>query len=143
MTPLELLVRCQAAGLTLHPVGDRLAVSLAARLTPQLAAQLRAAKAQLLALLAAGPGLRPDELPWLPVAGQVLAGEFDSGTRSELESVWFGVRTIRHPVCQQARARLETLLGRRPRPGVAAGEAPVPRPARPPPRNAPGNEPRP
>ena len=50
--PAELLDRCRAAGLRLRPTGGHLAVSPVGKLTPELAAELRAAKAELLALLA-------------------------------------------------------------------------------------------
>lgn len=113
---LELLLdRCRRAGLQLAPEGPHLRVSPPEKLTPELAAELRAAKPQLLALLNSAPSLRPDEWPWLHVAKQILAGEFDGGYRSELESVWLGVRHIAHPDCQAARARLETLLGKTPK----------------------------
>ena len=46
------------------------------------------------------------------LARQILAGEFDPGNRSLLESLLIGVRSVPHPLCHQARARLENLLGR-------------------------------
>jgi hypothetical protein len=111
-TITELLDRCRRLGLELDRDGDNLAVSPPDRITPELAAGFRAYKTQLLALLTSAGRLRPDELAWLHVAAQVNAGEFDPGTRSELESVWIGVRNIQHPACQSARARLETLLSK-------------------------------
>ncbi len=111
---LALLNRCRRNGIRLRPVGEHLAVFPVDKLTPALAAELRAAKPQLLDLLEAEAArLTPDCAPWLHVARQVLAGEFDGGDRSLLESLRIGVRNIAHPLCQQARARLEVLLGKR------------------------------
>ena len=51
--------------------------------------------------------LSPDCIPWLHVARQILAGEFDGADNSTVESLTIGVRGIRHPLCQQALARLK------------------------------------
>jgi hypothetical protein len=97
--------------LRLEPFGDRLAVSPRDRCPPGFAEELRAAKGELLDLLEGqAAGLAPDCAPWLHTARQVLAGEFDGGTRSRLESVLIGVRHIPHPTCRAAKARLETML---------------------------------
>lgn len=57
------------------------------------------------------PRIRPakggTEREWLHIARQVLAGEFD-GDRTAVESLTIGLRSIRHPLCQQALARLQT-----------------------------------
>jgi len=53
--------------------------------------------------------LPPDCLPWLHIARQILAGEFDGADNSTVESLTIGVRGIRHPLCQQALARLKLL----------------------------------
>jgi hypothetical protein len=52
------------------------------------------------------PRLPPDQAAWLPVARQVLAGEFENADRSTVESLVIGLRSITHPVCRQALARL-------------------------------------
>jgi hypothetical protein len=54
--------------------------------------------------------LAPDEAPWLPVAEAVLRGEYAAALRSEVQSALIGVRSVRHPTCQQARAELLRLL---------------------------------
>lgn len=52
------------------------------------------------------PSLPPGCLPWLGVARQVLAGEFDGCDRSTGQSLTIGLRGINHPLCRQALARL-------------------------------------
>ena len=107
------LSQARAAGLRLWRDGDQIAIAPARLCPPDLVAQIREAKPAILDLLEAEAAhLSLDQQPWLHVAKQVLAGEFDGGLRSEVESVLFGVRTIQHPVCQRARHRLETLLSR-------------------------------
>jgi len=115
VTPaLDLLHRCRVAGLTLRREGQRLIVRPAQLASPALLAQLRQAKPQLLDLLEAESAqLTPDCVPWLHVARQVNCGEFDGGDRCLLDSLRIGVRNIAHPVCNAARARLETMLGRK------------------------------
>lgn len=101
-------------GARLEVAGDRLAIYGADRLPPALVEQLRKSKRELLAYLEARKsGLAPDEVPWVHVARQVLAGEFDTGSRSLLESLLIGLRGIQHPDCQRARLKLEALGGRR------------------------------
>jgi hypothetical protein len=46
--------------------------------------------------------LRSDEMPWLHVARQVLAGEFDGADCSTVESLIIGLRGIDHLTCQRA-----------------------------------------
>jgi len=59
----------------------------------------------------AGPdpasGLPPDCVPWLHVASQVLASEFDRCDHSTRESLTLGFRSISHPLCRRALARLQ------------------------------------
>ncbi len=110
---LTILNRCRAAGLTVRRNGDHLSIKPARFVTPDLLAAVRAHKPDLLALLEAeAMRLAPDCAPWLHVARQILAGEFDGGDRCLLESLLIGVRSISHPACQQARIRLESQLGR-------------------------------
>jgi hypothetical protein len=53
-------------------------------------------------------GLSPDCAPWLAVAQQILAGEFDGCDRSTRESLSIGLRSISHPACGRALMRLQT-----------------------------------
>lgn len=107
-----IFARCQAAGLRLHRDGDRIAIKPARLCPPELLAEIRALKTALLDLLDAQTANLPaDCTPWLPTARQIMAGEFDNGDRSLLGSLLIGLRNIPHPACQQARARLETMLG--------------------------------
>jgi len=111
--PREILARCRAAGLTLRPVAGKIEVRPARRASPELLAAIRHHKPAILIMLEAEAAqLAPDCAPWLHTARQIVAGEFDGGDRATLESVLIGVRNIAHPGCQQARARLETILGR-------------------------------
>jgi hypothetical protein len=56
--------------------------------------------------LGGGASLPPDQAAWLPVARQVLAGEFDGCDRSTRESLTIGLRSIQHPDCRRALDRL-------------------------------------
>jgi hypothetical protein len=46
------------------------------------------------------------EAQWLHVAKQIIAGEFDGCDSSTSESLRTGLRSILHPACQRALARL-------------------------------------
>ncbi len=50
--------------------------------------------------------LPPDQAAWLPVARQVLDGEFDGADGSTRASVTIGLRSIHHPKCRSALIRL-------------------------------------
>jgi hypothetical protein len=107
MTVTEICVRAKTLGLHLKPAGDRLAVIPGTRCPPAFAAELRQHKAELLALLQAKADNLPDDCaPWLHVAMQVLAGEFDGADKSTVESLTIGLRGISNQLCQQALARL-------------------------------------
>ena len=72
MTPLALLDKARRHGLRLEPKGDRLAVTPADRVTPELRAELLAHKTALLAWLTSPPcpgwqAVPPDNLPLVPV----------------------------------------------------------------------------
>jgi hypothetical protein len=56
-----------------------------------------------------------DQAAWLPIARQVLAGEFDDADGSTLLSLTIGLRGITHPVCRHA---LERLRHRGAKPGT-------------------------
>lgn len=115
MTPPELCHEAARRGLRLEPRGDKLAVIPADRVPPDFANLLREHKRELLDWLqACGARLRPDELPWLSVARQVLDGEFDGCDASMRESLTIGLRSIRHAQCERAMKRLH------PRPSGAA-----------------------
>jgi len=112
--PQAILAQARRAGLRLWREGDRIGFAPARLCPPDLLERIRAVKAQLLDLLEAEAArLTPDCAPWLHIARQVLAGEFDGGDRSLLESLHIGLRSIRHPLCESAKARLEAALGHR------------------------------
>lgn len=52
--------------------------------------------------------LPPDQAVWLPVAHQILCGEFDQPDKSTVESLTIGLRNIPHPLARRA---LELLRG--------------------------------
>jgi hypothetical protein len=106
MTATELCRQAAALGLRLEPAGDHLAVTPGRLCPPEFAAVLRQHKRELLDLLETQTVLRPDELPWLHVARQVLAAEFDGADNSTVQSLTIGLRGIQHPLCQQAIGRL-------------------------------------
>lgn len=109
---VELYQRAVRLGLRLEPRGDKLAVIPAKRCPPDFAAELRQHKGELLDFLKGqAAGLAPDCAPWLHVARQILAGEFDdlmdNSVRGSLET---GLRSIIHPVCQRALDQLRKKL---------------------------------
>jgi len=107
MTPPELCHEAARRGLRLEPRGDKLAVIPASRCPPEFADTLRQHKQEILSLLEGqAAGLAPDCAPWLHVAKQVLAGEFDGADGSTRQSLIIGLRSIPHPLCVRALARL-------------------------------------
>ena len=108
MTASDLYAEATRRGLHLRPLdGGKLAVTPADRCPPDFADVLRQHKRELLDLLEANRhALPPDCAPWLHVARQVLAGEFDGCDHSTAESLTIGLRGIPHPRCREALARL-------------------------------------
>jgi len=107
MNPRELCRRAQSLGLRLQPAGDKLAVFPKGKCPPEFADVLRAHKPELLTWLEGRTAkLLDDEIPWLHVARQVMAGEFQGADRSTRESLTIGLRAIKHPECQSAATRL-------------------------------------
>lgn len=106
--PIQLLNRAAELGLRLEPRGDKLAVMPARRCPAEFANALRQHKHEILDLIESkSANLSPDYAPWLHVARQVLAGEFDGADVSTRGSVTIGLRSIPHPTCRQALARLK------------------------------------
>ena len=109
MTAVELCQEATRRGLRLESRGDKLAVIPANLLQPDFADALRQHKGEILLWLEArAGGLAPDCAAWLHVARQILAGEFDGADRSTSESLRIGLRSIPHPLCNRALARLGT-----------------------------------
>ena len=107
MSSLELCRQAQSLGLWLEPAGDKLAVFPKGKCPPDFADVLRAHKPELVCWLECEAArLREDERPWLPVARQVLCGEFKGCCRSMRESLAIGLRSINHPDCRRALERL-------------------------------------
>jgi hypothetical protein len=107
MTAQALYYEASRHGLRLERRGDKLAVIPASRCPPELADVLRQHKRELLELLDPRAANHPaDCAPWLHIAQQVLAGEFDGADRSMIESLTIGLRGIRHALCQEALERL-------------------------------------
>lgn len=108
-SPSAILDRCRRHGLKVWAEGYRIGIAPKQRIPSDLLDEIRAAKSILLPLMREGEALRltPDQLPWLHVAAQVLAGEFDGGmTASRRQSLVIGLRSIPHHLCIQAFARL-------------------------------------
>jgi len=103
----DLCKHANRLGLKLEPKGDKLAVTPASRCPREFADTLRTHKGELLSWLeACKAGLSTDCAPWLHIAKQVLAGEFDGADKSTVESVTIGLRGIAHPKCKLALDRL-------------------------------------
>jgi hypothetical protein len=91
--------------------GDRIGIAPASLVSPELFAEIQLQKPQLLDLLdARAAGVSNDCRPWLHIARQVKAGEFDGGDRSLLMSLLIGLRSVAHPLCQSAKGHIESLL---------------------------------
>ena len=110
MTAADAYREATRRGLHLQPLdGDRLAVTPASRCPPDFADVLRQHKRELLDLLEANRQALPmDCAPWLHVARQVLAGEFEGCDRSTAESLRIGLRGIAHPLCRRALEHLQS-----------------------------------
>lgn len=94
-------------GLRLQLEGDRIAIFPARQCPPDLLTEVRQHKPAVVALLEArSANLPPDCAPWLHVARQVLAGEFDGADRSTVESLVIGLRSAIYPLCHRALERL-------------------------------------
>lgn len=105
--PLELIHEAARRGLSLRPCGDKLEIRPARLCPPEFAAVLREYKAEILVVLEGrAAGLTDDCAPWLHVAKQILAGEFEGADDSTVQSLTIGLRSIHHPLCQKALAQL-------------------------------------
>lgn len=114
MTAGEIFNRAATLGLQLKPDGDQLLV-FGDRCPADFADALRQHKRELLDLLETRTiSLTPDCVPWLHVARQILAGEFDGADRSTVESLIIGLRSIPHPSCRAALAQLEPQTKKQP-----------------------------
>jgi hypothetical protein len=108
MSPAELCHEAARRGLRLESRADKLAVIPANRCTPEFADTLRAHKSELLDWFEArAAGLPRTCAPWLHVARQILAGEFDGSDKSTVESLKIGLRSVLHPDCYRALNRLK------------------------------------
>ncbi len=109
MSTREIFEMATKLGLRLEPRGNRLAVIPASRCPPDFMPVLRQHKRELLAFLDTERiSLTPDCLPWLHIARQVLAGEFEGADRSTIESLCIGLRAVPHAVCERALKRIST-----------------------------------
>lgn len=111
MTAQEIIDQATHRGLRLEHRGENLAVIPHNRLTPEFADLLIEHKAVLLDWLEARAiYLTDDCAPWLHVARQEIEGEFDpvldNSVRGSLE---IGLRSVPHPLCQRALARLKQI----------------------------------
>lgn len=108
MSDAELILkRARSLGLRLYREGDRLAIRPARLATPDVLAQLSCCKPQVLDLIEAEHHHLPrDCAPWLHVARQVMAGEFEGADASTVQSLVIGLRGIRHELGQRALKRL-------------------------------------
>ncbi len=104
----EIYRRAAELGLRLEAAGDKLAVYPRGQCPPDFADILRQHKGELLDWLEAKTyNLTPDCAPWLHIAHQVLAGEFDGCDHSTRESLTIGLCSISHPRCRRALAWLQ------------------------------------
>jgi hypothetical protein len=107
MTAQTLYEEAGRRGLRLWAEGDTLVVVPRSKCPPDFVDTLRQHKSELLDWLKArADGLKLDEAPWLHLAKQVLLGEWDGCDGSTRDSLVIGLRSIQHPACRAALARL-------------------------------------
>ena len=112
-TPHGIYLEATKRGLRLEAAGDKLAVFPKGHCPPDFADTLRQHKAELLNWLeVCAASLPSDCVPWLHVARQVLAGEFDGCDRSTAESLTIGLHSIPHPRCRRALDWLRIHIGK-------------------------------
>ena len=101
---IETIMRAAArSGVRIEPRGNMLALIPKGKCPPDLRVAIRQNKAALLSWFEArSGGLPADCVPWLHIAKQVLAGEFDNADNSTRQSLAIGLRSIQHPQCQKA-----------------------------------------
>jgi hypothetical protein len=107
-----ILTRAQRLGLQINVEGNRIAIFPKRCCPKDLLADFKEHKGAIIELLeqAQTSGLAPDCTPWLHVARQILAGEFDAPMDNSVRgSLEIGLRSIIHPVCQRALARLKQI----------------------------------
>jgi hypothetical protein len=95
--------------LRLEQRGDKVAIIPGSKAPPEFIEFVRANKAEVIAWLEAD-GLAPDQAPWLHVGKEVLLGEFSGADKSTLQSLEIGLRSIRHPTCENALARVREAM---------------------------------
>ena len=97
MRAVRLYRRAQSLGLCIETDGRDLLVKPGNKCPPDLAKELKEHKAELMNFLLFGA-----ILPWLHVAIQIMAGEFDGADDSTRESLTIGLRRSSHQTCQAA-----------------------------------------
>jgi TubC N-terminal docking domain len=108
-SPVELYRRARALGLNVEADGSDLLIKPKSRCTPELVAELREHKSELLDFLQTRTvKLSADCVPWLHVAKQVINGEFSGADGGMIESLFIGLRRIRHPTAREALRKLTT-----------------------------------
>ena len=113
-TAIQTVSEVNAIGGWITLAGDKLRTMLPRNCPSELKTAIRANKPEIMVLLEAKAAhLTPDCAPWLHIARQVLAGEFDGSDRSMIASLCIGLRNIKHPDCQHAIERLRLPAKRR------------------------------
>ena len=105
-----LIDEAPAWGVKLGRRGDMLSITPPGKCPSEFKELLRENKVEILSLLEAeDDGLARDQAPWVWVARQVLAGEFEGADGSTREAVFIGLRSVQHPLCKQALEKLAAL----------------------------------
>jgi hypothetical protein len=106
-TPADILLAVKKEGGRLEPAGKKLRMLLPSNCPPELKEAIREHKIELLCFLEARAANLPEGCaPWLYVAEQVIAGEFDGADSSMRASVTIGLRATDHDRCRRALERL-------------------------------------
>lgn len=107
MTPRKICEEATRRGIRLEACAGILRIISIEPCPADFVDVLRQHKSEILSWLEARmSGMRADERPWLHIARQILAGEFDGAGRSTRESLCIGLGSIAHHDCRQALERL-------------------------------------
>jgi hypothetical protein len=110
MKPIvEVIFReAQRWGVRLQKRGENIIITPKGKAPPEYLDLIRQNKSAVISWFEAMEARLPkDHAPWLHVAKQVLAGEFDACSNSMRESLVIGLRSINHATCRQAMERLK------------------------------------
>ena len=109
-TAIQTVSEVNAIGGRITLAGDKLRTMLPRNCPSELKTAIRANKPEIMVLIEVRSLRLPSDCgPWIHIARQVLAGEFEGADRSTIASLLIGLNAIvKHPAGRQAFDRLST-----------------------------------